>query len=108
MTLKGKPTLRIGHHLLEGKIANLPKPLAILERCTSVVPSPTKQHERPDENGDIDGDNDVDMRHSDDKGNKYTPAAATATSYAIRTIVRKKIIFSKRPTPIVGLSAKTA
>jgi hypothetical protein len=37
-----------------------------------------------------------------------TGAAATSTtSYAIRTLVRKKIVFSKRPTPIVGLSAKT-
>jgi hypothetical protein len=63
----------------------------------------------PDENGDIDGD--VDMRHSETKdgnnNNKSTPPAATATSYAIRTLVRKKIIFSKRPTPMVGLSAKT-
>jgi chromosome transmission fidelity protein 8 len=99
---KGKPTLRIGHHLLEGKIANLPKPLAILQRCTS-----TNSHEMPDENGDIHGDDDVDMGHSDDKGNKSTPPAVTATSYAIRTLVRKKIIFSKRPTPMVGQSAKT-
>jgi hypothetical protein len=39
---------------------------------------------------------------SDD--NKSRPVAAT--SYAIRTLVRKKIVFSRRPTPIVGLSAK--
>ena len=41
--------------------------------------------------------------------NKSTPpaATATATSYTIRTLVRKKIIFSKRPTPMVGLSAMT-
>ncbi|KAF8492591.1 Ctf8-domain-containing protein [Russula emetica] len=117
---KGKPTLRIGHHLLEGKIANLPKPLAILQRRTCVVPSPTtttttttNAHKTPDENsGDIDGD--VDMRQSSDNcetkdDNTSTPpaATATATSYAIHTLVRKKIIFSKRPTPIVGLSAKT-
>ncbi len=120
-TLKGKPTLRIGHHLLEGKIVNLPKPLAILQR-TCVVPPPSPPPPPPpstdsykntlDENGDIDGD--VDMRHSDncetkDGNNKSTPAAAAAIamSYAIHTLVRKKIIFSKRPTPIVGLSAKT-
>ncbi|KAH9995677.1 Ctf8-domain-containing protein [Russula compacta] len=67
-----KPTLRIGHHLLEGKIVSLPKPLALLQRVY---------------------------------GNS-TPVAAT-TSYVIRTLIRKKIVFSKRPTPIVGLSAKT-
>ncbi|KAH9972880.1 hypothetical protein BGW80DRAFT_1313140 [Lactifluus volemus] len=31
-TTKGKPTLRIGYHLLEGKVVKLPKPLAILRR----------------------------------------------------------------------------
>jgi hypothetical protein len=57
------------------------------------------------------------MRHGDNyetkDGNESTPppviatATATSHSYAIHTLVRKKIIFSKRPTPIVGLSAKT-
>ncbi|KAI0269491.1 chromosome transmission fidelity protein 8, partial [Russula aff. rugulosa BPL654] len=98
-TNDGKPTLRIGHHLLEGKIANLPKPLPYCNVAHG--------------NGDIDGDDDVDMRHSDESeakaNNKSTPPTATetATSYTIRTLVRKKIIFSKRPTPMVGLSAKT-
>jgi chromosome transmission fidelity protein 8 len=109
---KGKPTLRIGHHLLEGKIVNLPKPLAILQRTCVVPPTPpTNSHKKTsDENGDIDGD--VDMRHGDNcetkDGNESTPPSATAaTSYAIQTLIRKKIVFSKRPTPIVGLSAKT-
>jgi len=58
--------------------------------------------------GDGDGDGDVDMREQSevrDSGsdNSIPPAA---TSYAMRTLIRKKIVFSKRPTPIVGLSAK--
>jgi len=56
------------------------------------------------------------MQRGDDcdgSEDKSMPAAAmtttttTTTSYAIRTLIRKKIVFSKRPTPIVGLSAKT-
>jgi len=54
------------------------------------------------------------MQRGDDcdgSEDKSMPAAAmtttTITSYAIRTLIRKKIVFSKRPTPIVGLSAKT-
>jgi hypothetical protein len=29
------------------------------------------------------------------------------TSYTICALVHKKVVFSKRPTPMVGLSAKT-
>jgi hypothetical protein len=96
---------------LEGKIVNLPKPLAILQRMRAPPsPPPTNPHEgTSDENGgDIDGD--VDMRHSNDNceiknGNDNNKSTPPATSYAIQTLVRKKIIFSKRPTPMVGLSA---
>ncbi|KAI0255134.1 Ctf8-domain-containing protein [Lactifluus subvellereus] len=85
---KGKPTLRIGHHLLEGKIVSLPKPLAVLQRVR--------------DNCGIEDDNATAAAAAAAEG-----AATPTTSYAIRTLVRKKIVFSKRPTPIVGLSAKT-
>jgi len=95
---KGKPTLRIGHHLLEGKIVNLPKPLAILQRTS------------PQSRNMSDGDGNAGVQCLDNRdtkgGNKSPPPAAT--SYAIRTVVRKKIVFSRRPTPMVGLSAKTS
>ncbi|KAJ7596166.1 Ctf8-domain-containing protein [Mycena floridula] len=64
-----KPTLMIGPHLLEGKVANLPKPLAILHRSTTQQPRITDE-------------DDEDME-------KELPPV-------------RKIIFSKRPTPIVG------
>jgi hypothetical protein len=56
------------------------------------------------------------MQHGDDcdaAEDKSMLAAAMATttsslsSYAIRTLIRKKIVFARRPTPMVGLSAKT-
>jgi len=101
---KGKPTLRIGHHLLEGKIVSLPKPLAVLQRVRAPPSSPMLE-------GDSDGDGDGDMQHADDCGARedksMQAALTTTTSYAIRTLIRKKIVFSRRPTPIVGLSAKT-
>jgi chromosome transmission fidelity protein 8 len=91
---KGKPTLRIGHHLLEGKIVSLPKPLAVLQRVCA-PPPPLNSH---DEDADADAQAD-DTQHGSN-------GDTTTTSYAIRTLIRKKIVFSKRPTPIVGLSAK--
>ena len=83
--LQGKPTLRIGYHLLEGTIVSMAKPLAVLQRVSTPLSPP---------------DEDIVMHDGGED-----PGAA-ATSYTIRTIVRKKIVFSKRPTPIVGSSAK--
>ncbi|KZV64864.1 hypothetical protein PENSPDRAFT_668771 [Peniophora sp. CONT] len=69
-----KPTLRVGHHLLEGKIVNLSKPLAVLEKQS---------------------------RESDDLEETTQNTSRTPPSYAIRAIVRKKLVFSKRPMPMV-------
>ncbi|KAJ7476240.1 Ctf8-domain-containing protein [Mycena latifolia] len=74
-----KPTLTIGHHLLEGKVALLPKPLAILQR---VVPR------------------DPDSMDCDAPDGDATAGAAVA--WDAIAIVKRKIIFSKRPMPIVG------
>ncbi|KAI9428644.1 Ctf8-domain-containing protein [Lactarius indigo] len=100
---KGKPTLRIGYHLLEGTIISLAKPLAVLQR----VPTPSRSQMPPPPPQPDAADKDIDMRCGDDGGEELGAAStAAATSYTIRTLVRKKIVFSKRPTPIVGASAK--
>ncbi|KAF8348918.1 Ctf8-domain-containing protein [Amanita rubescens] len=59
-----KPTLTIGHHLLEGKIVSLTKPLAILVRS------------------------EMGGHSTDDK------------EWCIAALVKRKIVFSKRPMPI--------
>ncbi|KAI0312935.1 Ctf8-domain-containing protein [Amylostereum chailletii] len=74
---KGKPTLRIGYHLLEGKVVSLPKPLAVLHR-TSALPSHNLETE------------------------ETSPTPFQPPSYTINAIVRKKLVFSKRPMPVVG------
>ena len=85
------------------------------------APSPPTLEGNPDGDwdgdGDGDGDRDGDMQHGDDcdaSEDKSMPAAVvmmmmmmTTTSYAIHTLICKEIVFSKRPTPIVGLSART-
>ena len=94
---------------MEGKIVSLPKPLAVLQRVKAASPNPNPRLLDGEGDAEVgDGDGDVDMREQSevrDSGsdNSIPPAA---TSYAMRTLIRKKIVFSKRPTPIVGLSAK--
>ena len=79
-TSQKKPTLMIGHHLLEGKLVNLPKPLAVLQR--------------KDDDPGADSAMDVD---------ESTAGSLTgSTSWDIITVVKRKMVFVKRPMPIVG------
>jgi hypothetical protein len=83
----------------------LAKPLAVLQRVRAPLPP-----QPPLVPADEDGYEDVDMRCDSGDGDALArddTSTPVATSYAIRTLIRKKIVFSKRPTPIVGLSAKT-
>ena len=80
----------------------MPKPLAVLQRVNAALPNPGPRLP------DGEGDGDIDMREQGEvrdscEDNAIPPAE---TSYAMRTLIRKKIVFSKRPTPLVGLSAK--
>ncbi|KAJ7757785.1 Ctf8-domain-containing protein [Mycena maculata] len=72
-----KATLTIGHHLLEGKIAPLPKPLAVLQRIADGA-DPDAMDCDPDD------------------------VATPTASWDAIAIVKRKIVFSKRPMPIVG------
>jgi chromosome transmission fidelity protein 8 len=77
--------LIIGHHLLEGKVVTLPKPLGVMHRKES-----SKRHGYPG-----DGDNSISV---DDIRNP-------GVSWGIVAVVKKKIVFSKRPMPIVNLGS---
>ncbi|PPQ92247.1 hypothetical protein CVT25_008929 [Psilocybe cyanescens] len=141
-----KPTLLIGHHLLEGKIAALPKPYAILVRTrASITTSSTttiatstistapgtgdpgsanrtadqtqtvtedveldeaeaamavddnesrRRHQGPESSGDQDHDGDDDGVSLESSG--------SGTTWKIAGIVKKKIVFSKRPMPVIN------
>ncbi|KAF8917238.1 Ctf8-domain-containing protein [Mucidula mucida] len=82
-----RPTLRIGHHLLEGKIVTLKKPLAIMHKT------------RPNQLDDDDG---FPLDDSDDAG--FSPTQKKVGWQAV-AIVKRKVLFAKRPMPIVGKSS---
>ncbi|KAF9649248.1 hypothetical protein BDM02DRAFT_1928597 [Thelephora ganbajun] len=75
-----KPSLVIGPHFLEGKIVSLPTPLAIMEKNKS--PS----------NDQMSG-----MDVDDDENREET-----GVEWQISAIVRKKVVFAKRPMPILN------
>ncbi|KAJ7707356.1 Ctf8-domain-containing protein [Mycena rosella] len=75
-----KPTLTIGHHLLEGKVAVLPKPLAVLRRVSTADPDAME----------------CDVLDDSQAGE------APAVAWDAIALVKRKIVFSKRPMPIVG------
>ncbi|CCL99301.1 uncharacterized protein FIBRA_01317 [Fibroporia radiculosa] len=74
-----KPTLLIGHHLLEGKLVNLPKPLAVLHR---------QAHGRS-RTEDVEMEDDI-------------RTLKVEAEWDIVAVVKRKMIFSKRPMPMVG------
>ena len=80
----------IGHHLLEGKLVNLPKPLAVLHR-NDPPPGGDGAQTRPGEAMEVD-----------------EPRDAGAKSWDVVAIVKRKMVFSKRPMPVVGKPAGTA
>ncbi|KAJ2924645.1 hypothetical protein H1R20_g12443, partial [Candolleomyces eurysporus] len=118
-----KPTLLIGHHLLEGKIAPIPKPLAIMHRTKSTNPlsSPSlskkkkkKKHKSANSDlgaMDVDGDEKEEEEEEEEgteedmmEGQENTSASETegqTSQWTIVGLVKKKIIFSKRPMPII-------
>lgn len=89
---QSKPTLIIGHHLLEGKVVALPKPLAVLHRRRRT----TEPNNAIDESQMMD----VDVIAEDDVGN--TSSSEATVIWEAIAIVKRKVIFSKRPMPIVG------
>ncbi|KAF8905093.1 chromosome transmission fidelity protein 8 [Gymnopilus junonius] len=97
-----KPTLVIGHHLLEGKIAALPKPYAILVRTGPARNTAARQTSLSE---DIDGDAmdlDTDTHNSAGPELSGNGEEGSGTGWSIAAIVNKKIIFAKRPMPVIG------
>ncbi|KAF8176590.1 Ctf8-domain-containing protein [Mycena galopus ATCC 62051] len=84
-----RPTLTVGHHLLEGKVTQLPKPLAVLRRVAGA---------------ELDDAMDCDNAPADESESQGAETSTTVSWDAI-AVVKRKIVFSKRPMPIVGRQA---
>ncbi|TMW66737.1 hypothetical protein Poli38472_014049 [Pythium oligandrum] len=74
----GVPTMRIGNHIVTGKVAKLPKPFAILEKH---------------------GETTEPM--SDDDGDSSSTETETPVEYNVVGIARTRVIFAARPKPVL-------
>ncbi|EJU04822.1 hypothetical protein DACRYDRAFT_13957 [Dacryopinax primogenitus] len=86
-----KPTLQIGHHLLEGKVVTLPKPLAVLRKRAS-RPHSTEPEPQPE----------PEPMKTEDEDEAIESPTAGGTTYEILEIVRLKLFFARRPALVVS------
>lgn len=102
---QGKPILLIGPHLLEGTINTLNKPLAVLTRVLASAKATTNTTAISVTNPEGRG---KDTMEIDDENNKedrpVTSPFTPSTQWEAVGIVRRKIVFARRPMPIVGRS----
>jgi len=91
-----KARLQIGHHLLEGKIVTLPKPLVVLRKRipTSLTSQPSFHATEEDDPSAKDEDN-MSVETGGEGG----------TSYEVVEVVRKKVVFARRPALVMGKPA---
>ncbi|KAK4049241.1 hypothetical protein OIO90_005530 [Microbotryomycetes sp. JL221] len=106
LDMPSKPILKIAHHRLEGKLVTLTEPLAILrttprqtlgihdedDDCNTRVTKRLKQGTTQEK---ADAGNSDDVNH----------VRNTTPLIEIVGLVRKKIVFSKRPEPLIELSS---
>jgi len=86
--------LLIGHHLLEGKVAAIPKPLAIMHRTNADTGKASLGAPDDEESMDLDTQN-TSSSHPHSESN-------VPPRWTIVGLVKKKIIFSKRPMPVIN------
>ena len=88
----GTPIMILGHHILYGKVCNMDKPIVLLKKHKAT--DSYMKDDSMDENLKMD-------LNSDDDSNDSNGSTKTKTEYLIDAVVRRKIVFNKRPRPIV-------
>eukprot|EP01138_Halocafeteria_seosinensis_P008710 gb/GECG01008903.1/.p1 GENE.gb/GECG01008903.1/~~gb/GECG01008903.1/.p1 ORF type:complete len:221 (+),score=32.83 gb/GECG01008903.1/:1-663(+) len=91
---KGNPTLVIGGHRITGRIETLSKPQIIVQKVQKEHVTETAQSKHDDTN-------DADVPMNEDGSRQ------TSNSFVVRGVVRKKLVFTDRPQPLIGSRSLT-
>lgn len=81
--------------MLNGKIITLEKPIVLLQKVRQKVQSFGELDEDEDQEKKMIIDDDSEKKKQKDEEVKFK------TEYIVKAVVRKKILFNKRPRPIV-------
>jgi len=99
---QGKPTLLIGPHLLEGTINTLNKPLAVLTRVLADAKITTNTTTTSVSNPEGRGKDTIEVDEHSREDQPVISPLTPSTQWEAVGIVKRKIVFAKRPMLVVG------
>lgn len=88
--MKGVPILIIGHHVMYGKIINLEKPMVLMQKVRKAANRQVLMDE-----------DELTSQKIETEPESTKDQTKLKTEYVVKAIIRKKILFNKRPRPIV-------
>ncbi|XP_065073660.1 chromosome transmission fidelity protein 8 homolog [Ochlerotatus camptorhynchus] len=116
----GQPILIIGHHILQGRLQKIDKPLLVMEKHET-----RKRHVTEPSTDDAAGDDENEIMLDVSQVSQLDSTIASSnrtvldstlavehktvpkTEYLVRAVVKHKILFKARPKPIIANVAKS-